>query len=398
MKFGILKERKNPPDRRVIFSPDALAQLKLAYPNFSVVVESSKDRVFTDEEYQFAGIEVVDNLSDCDTLIGVKEIPADDLMAYKSYIFFSHTIKKQAHNREMLQSIIRKNINLFDFETMVDANNRRLIGFGQYAGYVGIYNSFRAFGQKFELFKLPKASTLSGKEELIRHLKRLVLPPLKIVITGKGKVSNGIKEILEEIKIKEVAPDHFLTKKYAQSVFTQLAVSDYYKHKEGNAFDFLDFKENPSAHESDFEKYSQVAEMYVSGHFHAPGSPEILSREMLQSKNSNIKVIGDISCDIDGPIASTIRSSTVDEPFYGYLPSENKEVDVFHPAAIVVMAVSNLPSELPRDASVGFGEMFIQHIMPAFFNEDKDGILECAQITQKGKLMPRFTFLEEYSK
>lgn len=398
MKFGILKERKSPPDRRVVFSPDVLAKLKLTYPAFSVAVESSEDRIFTDDEYRFAGIEVVKDLLNCDILLGVKEIPVADLIENKSYVFFSHTIKKQPHNRQMLQAIIQKNIDLFDYETMIDENNRRLIGFGQYAGYVGIYNSFRGFGLKFGLFKLPKAATLTGKEELIRHLKRLVLPPLKIVITGKGKVGNGVKEILQAIKIKEVSPDHFLTKKYAQSVFTQLAAADYYKRKDNKEFDFLDFKANPEQYESDFEKYSNVAEMYVSGHFHATGSPEILSRAMLQSKYCNIKLIGDISCDIEGPIASTIRSSTIDEPFYGYLPSEDKEVDFFHPAAIVVMAVSNLPSELPRDASIGFGEMFAEAIFPSFFNNDKDGVLKRSQITQKGQLTPRFAFLEEYIK
>ncbi|WP_418263330.1 NAD(P)-dependent oxidoreductase [Flavobacterium faecale] len=396
MKFGILKERKNPPDRRVVFSPEALVQLKKEYPDFSVAVESSEDRIFKDEEYRFAGIEVVNDISDCDVLISVKEIPVEDLIANKAYFFFSHTIKKQPHNCALLQNILKKNIDLYDHETIVDPNNRRLIGFGKYAGYVGVYNSIRGFGLKYELFKLPKASTLNGKEELVRHLKRLVLPPLKFVITGKGKVGKGAQEILSLLKIKEVSIENYLTKKYSQSVYTQLGVSDYYKHKENQVFDFEDFKSNPANYESDFEKFTKVSEIYISGHFYSVGSPAILTREMLQSKDCKLKVVADISCDVGGPIACTLRTSTIEEPFYGYLPSEAKEVDFFHPAALVVMAVDNLPSELPRDASIGFGEMFTEYVIPAFFNEDTDGVLERAQITHNGQLTARFSYLQDY--
>lgn len=396
MKFGILKERKNPPDHRVVFSPEALVRLQKQYPDFAVRVESSDIRVFKDQEYQEAGIEVVDDVSDCDVLISVKEIPVTALVADKAYFFFSHTIKKQPHSRALLQAVLAKNIDLYDHETIVDENNRRLIGFGKYAGYVGVYNSIRAFGVKFQLFKLPHANTLGGKDELIRYLKRLVLPPIKIVITGKGKVGKGAKEILDAIKIKEVSIDNYLTKKYAQSVYTQIGVLDYYKRKDNQEFDFENFKENREAFESHFERFSKVSDIYISGHFYDNESPAILTREMLQSKDCQIKVVADISCDVNGPVACTLRASTIAEPFYGYLPSENKECEVYHPAAIVVMAIDNLPSELPRDASIGFGEMFIEHVIPAFFNDDKDGILQRAQITKGGKLTPRFSYLQEY--
>ena len=195
MKFGILKERKNPPDRRVIFSPDELARLKQLYQGASIKVESSDIRVFTDEQYKNLGIEVTNDISDCDVLFGVKEVPVENLIPNKAYFFFSHTIKKQPYNRKLLQAVLEKNIDLYDHETIVDSHNHRLIGFGRYAGIVGAYNSIRAFGIKFELFKLPKAETLSGKEALIAHLKRLVLPPLKFVVTETGKVENGAKEI-----------------------------------------------------------------------------------------------------------------------------------------------------------------------------------------------------------
>ncbi|RKS13919.1 NAD(P)-dependent oxidoreductase [Flavobacterium sp. 120] len=396
MKFGILKERKNPPDRRVIFSPDELARLKQLYQGASIKVESSDIRVFTDEQYKNLGIEVTNDISDCDVLFGVKEVPVENLIPNKAYFFFSHTIKKQPYNRKLLQAVLEKNIDLYDHETIVNSHNHRLIGFGRYAGIVGAYNSIRAFGIKFELFKLPKAETLSGKEALIAHLKRLVLPPLKFVITGTGKVGNGAKEILDAIKIKEVSVENYLTKNYTQPVYTQIDVLEYNKRKDGQVLDFTDFYDNPQEYVSDFERFTKVSDVYITGHFHANEAPVILTREMLQSNDCKIKIVADVSCDVNGPIACTLRSSTIAEPLYGYLPSEDKEVDVFHPAAIVVMAVDNLPCELPKDASEGFGEMFMEHVIPAFFNGDKDGILQRAKIAENGKLTPRFSYLQDY--
>ena len=396
MKFGILKERKNPPDRRVIFAPNELVRLKQQYQSVTVQVESSDIRVFTDEQYENLGIEVTNDISDCDFLFGVKEVPIENLISNKSYFFFSHTIKKQPYNRKLLQAVLERNIDLYDHETIVNSTNHRLIGFGKYAGIVGAYNSIRAFGTKFELFKLPKAETLSDKEALITHLKRLVLPPLKFVITGTGKVGNGVKEILDAIKVKEVTVENYLTKNYTQPVYTQIDVLQYNKRKDGQILNFTDFYDNPQQYVSDFERFTKVSDIYITGHFHANEAPVILTREMLHSKDCKIKVVGDISCDVNGPIACTVRSSTIAEPFYGYLPSEDKEVDVFHPAAIVVMAVDNLPCELPKDASEGFGEMFMEHVIPAFFNEDKDGLLLRAKITENGKLTPRFSYLQDY--
>ncbi|MFT5963303.1 MAG: alanine dehydrogenase [Flavobacterium sp.] len=396
MKFGILKERKSPPDRRVVFSPTALVQLQQLIPDAVVKVESSDIRVFTDEQYSNLGIEVAKDISDCAVLFGVKEVPVENLMSNKSYFFFSHTIKKQLYNRILLQSILEKNINLYDHETIVNAEGRRLIGFGRYAGIVGAYNTIRAFGTKFELFRLPKAETLSGREELIKHLKRIVFPPIKIVITGTGKVGNGIKEILDAIKITEVTVDNFLSKKYAQAVYTQIGVLEYNKRTDGSILDYNDFYLNPSEYHSNFERFTKAADILITGHYHANEAPVILSKEMLKSKDCKIKVVGDISCDIDGPIGCTLRASTIANPFYGYSPSDDKEVDVFHPAAVVVMAVDNLPCELPKDASEGFGTMFMEHVIPAFFNGDKDGVLARAQMTENGKLTPKFSYLQDY--
>ena len=396
MKFGIIKERKNPPDRRVVFAPGELAKLKQRYHDASVAVESSDIRIFSDTQYKSMGITITDDLSDCDVLFGVKEVPVENLIPNKSYFFFSHTIKKQSYNQKLLKAILEKNIDLYDHETIVDEHNRRLIGFGKYAGMVGVYNGIRAFGIKFELFKLPKAETLAGKDALIAQLKRITLPPLKFVVTGTGKVGSGAKEILDAIKVKEITIENYLTKNYTQAVYVQLDVLEYNKRIDGQVFDFNDFVAHPEAYTSDFEKFTKVSDIYFAGHFHASGAPMILTKEMLNASDCKVKVVADISCDVNGPIASTLRSSTIEEPIYGYFPLEDKEVDVFHPAAVVVMAVDNLPCEIPKDASEGFGEQFMEHVIPAFFNGDKDGILQRAKITEKGKLTPRFAYLQDY--
>lgn len=396
MKFGIIKERKNPPDRRVVFAPAELAKLKQLHPQASVAVESSDIRIFSDIQYKSMGITITDDLSDCDVLFGVKEVPVENLIPNKSYFFFSHTIKKQPYNQKLLKAILEKNIDLYDHETIVDAQNRRLIGFGKYAGMVGVYNGIRAFGIKFELFKLPKAETLAGKDALIAQLKRITMPPLKFVITGTGKVGSGAKEILDAIKIKEITIENYLIKNYSQAVYVQLDVLEYNKRIDGQVLDFNDFVSHPEAYTSDFEKFTKVSDIYFAGHFHASGAPMILTKEMLNVSDCKLKVVADISCDVKGPIACTLRSSTIEEPIYGYFPLEDKEVDVFHPAAVVVMAVDNLPCEIPKDASEGFGEQFMEHVIPAFFNNDKDGILKRAKITEKGKLTSRFAYLQEY--
>lgn len=396
MKFVIIKERKNPPDRRVVFSPDEILTFKEKFPEAEIVVERSDIRVFSDQQYQDLGIEVVDDLSDCDVLLGVKEVPVDALISDKKYFFFSHTIKMQSYNRKLLQAVLDKNIELYDHETIVNSENRRLIGFGRYAGIVGAYNGIRGFGIKFDLFNLPKASTLKGKEALVEKLRRITLPPVKIVLTGTGKVGHGAAEILDAMKIKKVSVDNFLTKIYSEPVYTQIDVLDYNKRADGAQATKQDFYQRPEEFVSDFERFTKVADIFMAGHFYGNNAPVILSREMLRANDNKIKVVADISCDIQGPIATTLRASTIEDPFFGYLATEDKEVDMHHPASIVVMSVDNLPCELPKDASEGFGEMFLEHVIPAFFNNDKDGVLQRAKITENGKLTPRFSYLQDY--
>jgi len=396
MTIGIIKERKNPPDRRVVFSPQELLKLQQDFPDLKILIESSDIRVFTDKEYQDLGFEVVNDLSSCDVLLGVKEVPIEHLIPHKSYFFFSHTIKKQPHNQKLLKAVLEKNIMLYDHETLVNKNNIRLVGFGKYAGIVGVYNAFKTFGKTFELFDLPKAETIQTQIDLISRLKKINLPPIKIVLTGIGKVGMGAKEMLDGIKLKQVTAEDFLHKTYDHPVYTQLDVLDYNKRKDGKNLGKEDFFKHSEEYISDFEKFTKVADLYIAGHFYDNKAPKILTQDMLASINNKIKIVADISCDVAGPIACTIRSSTIAEPIYGYHPKTGKEIPYTHPEAIVVMAVDNLPCELPRDASEGFGITFRERIIPAFFNNDQDHILDLARITEKGKLSKRFEYLSDY--
>lgn len=396
MKFAILKERKNPPDRRVLFSPQACKDLISTYPDLEIIVESSNNRTFTDAEYTNMGITVSDDISDCDVLLGVKEVPIDALIPNKKYFFFSHTIKKQHYNRKLLQAILDKNIELYDHETIVDHRGLRLIGFGYFAGIVGAYNGVRTYGLKYNLFDLPKAVSLTDKKALIKELKKIQLPNIKILLTGTGRVGMGSKEILDAMSIKQVSVDDFLDRQFNEPVYVQIDVLDYNQRKDGKVLDITDFFNNPSEYESNFMKFANVSDFYIACHYWDEEAPVLFSRQNACTKDFNIKVVADISCDINGPIASTIKASTIADPIFGYDPKTGEEANYKNEGVIAVMSVDNLPSELPRDASIGFGEMFSQHVIPAFFNGDRDGILERALMTHNGKLTNRFDYLQDY--
>ncbi|WP_299055370.1 NAD(P)-dependent oxidoreductase [uncultured Polaribacter sp.] len=396
MKFAIIKERKNPPDRRVVFSPEKLVEFKTQFPQADIKVESSNIRVFNDNSYKESGLQVVSNISDSDVLIGVKEVPIDALIPNKKYFFFSHTIKKQPYNRKLLQAILAKNIELYDHETIVKENGERLIGFGRYAGIVGAYNGFRAIGLKTETFALPKAETLENQQQLIKELKNITLSNIKILLTGNGKVAYGAKEMLDAMQIKQVDIDQYLTQSFTEPVYCLADVLDYNKRIDGKVIDNFDFYNHPEKYDSNFMRFAKVTDFFIAGHFYGNGAPYLFTRQDAKSKNFNIQFVADISCDVDGPVASTIKASTIADPIYGYNPITEKEVHFKENKAIVVMSVDNLPCELPKDASEGFGELFLQHVIPAFFNNDKDGVLERAKMTENGQLTPRFSYLQDF--
>ena len=397
IKFALIKERKSPPDRRVVFSPKKCRNLLETFPDATVVVEKSEVRVFDDNLYEKEGIELADDLLNCDVMLGVKEVPIKALIPHKKYFFFSHTIKQQPYNRELLQAILKNKIELYDHETIVKENGDRLIGFGRYAGLVGAYNTFRALGLRDELFSLPKVENLADLAAMKAELDQIKLPAIRIVLTGTGKVAKGAKEILDYLKIKEVSVSDYLSEKYDEVVFCQIDVEDYNQRSDGSTFNKSEFFRNPVGYESNFMRFAKVTDMFIAGHFYGDNAPYLFTREDAKHPDFKINLVGDISCDIDGPVASTLRASTIADPFYAYDPQREKEVPFKTKNSITVMAVDNLPCELPKDASEGFGTMFFNQVLPAFFNDDKDGILHRAKITTaEGTLTDRFSYLQEY--
>jgi len=397
IKFALIKERKSPPDRRVVFSPEMCQEVMQSYPQAAIIAESSDIRIFTDAQYAAKGVTVSQDVTNCDVMFGVKEVPKPALIPGKKYFFFSHTIKKQPYNRELLQTILDKKIELYDHETIVKENGARLIGFGRYAGLVGAYNAFRLLGIRDGLFELPKVETLADLDAVKAQLDKITLPNIKIILSGTGKVAKGAKEILDHLHITEVTDQRYLTSDFDEPVYCLIDVTEYNKRIDGGEMDKWAFYKDPSDYESDFMKYAQESDLFIAGHFYGDGAPYLFTRKDAKNPKFRINLVADISCDIDGPVASTIKPSTIADPFYGYDPKTEKEVDFMQKNAIAVMAVDNLPCELPKDASEGFGDMFLKHVIPAFFNGDQDGILERARMTtQEGTLTPRFAYLQDY--
>ena len=396
MTFAIIKERKNPPDRRVVFSPEHLAEARTQFPEATFIVESSDIRIFPDEAYRKLGFEVLDDVSHADVMIGVKEVPIENLIPNKKYFYFSHTIKKQPYNRKLLVAMLEKNIEMFDHETIVKKSGARLIGFGRYAGLVGAYNGFRALGLRDGLFNLPKVETLADLNEVKAELDKITIPNIKILLSGTGKVAHGAKEILDHLGIKQISDALYLTSQFTEPVYVMADVMEYAKRTDGKVGDRFKFYKDPSGYESNFMPYAKETDYFIAGHFYGNNAPYLFTREDAKHPDFRINLVADISCDIDGPVASTIRPSTIEDPFYGYNLSTEKEVAYDDEGAITVMAVDNLPCELPKDASEGFGETFLEHVIPAFFNNDEREILKRAKMTENGKLTKRFSYLQDY--
>lgn len=396
MKIGVLKEGKIPPDERVPLSPIQCKEIIDKYPNVNLVVQKSDVRRITEQEYIEQGIELVDNVDDCDIILGVKEVPKKDLIPNKTYFYFSHTIKKQSYNRDLLLEMLNKNITMVDYETLTNAKGNRLIGFGKYAGIVGCYNSFYAYGKRTGKFDLKRAYQCVDRAEMEAEIPKINLPnDYKIVITGGGRVATGIIEILNKINIKKVSAQEILNNTYSEPVYAQLLVDDYYKMKDDSSFKRSDVYKTPEKFERDFMKFAKIADMYISGHFWDNKAPYIFTREDAKNSEFKIKVVGDVSCDIDTAVACTIRPSTIANPLYGYDANNEKETNFDNENAITIMAVDNLPCELPRDASADFGREFIDKILPHLI-DDKEQVIERATICKNGNLMPKYEYLRDY--
>ncbi len=394
-KIGLLKETKIPIDRRVPLTPMHSVGLLEKYPEFDLVAQKSDIRCYKDSEYIEAGIPVADDISDCDLLAGVKEVAIDTLIPGKTYLFFSHTGKKQPHNRKLLQEIVRKKITLIDYEYLTDRNNVRLVAFGRFAGIVGAYNGLLGYGIRSGRYNLKRAYKCYDLKEMMGELQKVTLPPVKILITGGGRVAKGALETLAPLNLRMVKPEEYLNETFDEPVICQAEPWHYVKRRDGEEFDLQHFFYYPEEYESTFKPYVKETDLFIPCHYWDPRSPVFLRKEDYKNPDFRISVIADVSCDICEPIASTIRASTIEEPFYGYNPETGEEGDPLDERNVTVMAVDNLPGELPRDASGEFSEKLIEFILPAMLN-DSEGIIERATIVKNGNLTPRFEYLKNY--
>ncbi len=396
IKIGLIKEGKVPVDKRVPLTPKQAAELQESF-DVEVVVQSSDIRCFKDQEYIDEGLYVVHNVGDCDVLLGVKEVPMPDLISNKTYFFFSHTSKEQPYNQKLLQTIIEKKIKLVDYEGLTDSKGARVVAFGRYAGIVGAYNGIKTYGERFNLFSIRAANTCYDLDDLQTEYSKVKLPPIKIILTGRGRVSKGAEEVFLGMRITRVTPQQFLTERFDYPVYTQIHSDEYNKTKDGSLFDIKKFHSDPKDFEGDFLKYAKEADLLVAGAFWDPHAPVLFTREDATKPDFKIKVIADITCDIEGSIPSTLRPSTIAEPVYDYSAKEGVEKPAFSDESnITVMAVDNLPCELPINASNDFGEQLINNVLPHLFSDDKEEVIKRATITDNGKLTEKYSYLQNF--
>ena len=400
LKVGILREEKMPHDRRVPLVPLQCKQVAESYPAIELFIQPSAWRAFADEEYEKAGICLQEDLSHCDILMGIKEVPAEKLIPGKEYVFFSHTIKQQAHNRSLFHAMIRNKITLVDYETLVDKNENRVIGFGRFAGIVGAYNGIMAYGLKYKLFNLKAAHLSHDKKELFQELEKAHLTNIKIVVTGSGRVANGACETLGAMSLRKVTPYEFLNYTFREPVYVQLHSEDYFEAKDQSPFSSWEFHHNPSSYRcrfSDPDSFASVTDLLIHCTYWHPESDIMFTKERMRDPDFRISVIADVTCDINGSIPSTQRVSSIDNKFYGYDPFKAEETDAFNKSAITVMAIDNLPCELPRDASDGFGKHLMERVLPQLFGDDPSGLIARATILKHGVLTDRFSYLKGYA-
>lgn len=397
MKIGILRETRRWKDRRVAITPETAAWIKQNYPTIDIVVQPSSLRVHKDEEYAQIGIPVVEDISDCDLLIGVKEVANEALIEGKTYLMFAHVAKEQSHNQEFFRLMAQKKITLIDYEYLVDKHNDRLVAFGFWAGVVGAYYALVGVAKRFCEMEIPGPEECTDLNDLHRQLKAIPLPPLKFLITGGGRVASGALEIIKHLGIPEVLPHDFLLRDYDHRVFTRLDPEDYVERTDGQAYSNVHFYEHPQLYHSSFLPYTKSADVFIPCHFWNQQSPDFFTKQDLLASDFSISLISDISCDVPGPIPTTLRTTEIETPFYDVEPESCFEKEAFSSKEhVTVVAVDNLPAALPFDASRTFARDLYYEVFPSLFGVDHHQIIERATILSKGKLTSRYSYLESF--
>ncbi len=399
MKIGIIREGKVPPDSRVPLTPAQCAQLNQQFP-VEIVVQSAPKRCYSDEEYQAAGVKIVAEVDDCEVLLGVKEVPIDQLIPNKKYFFFSHTFKKQAYNRGLLQAILAKNIHLIDYEALTNERGQRLIAFGHFAGMVGAHNGIMTYGLRSGKYQLPRMKDCRDYAEALQHYAQLKLPAMKIVLTGTGRVATGAAQVLTDMGIRKVEPEDFIQQEFEEAIFTQLTCAHYAERKDGQAFVKQDFYDHPERYQSKFAPYTKAAEVMINGIYWDNQAPAFFTTAEMRGADFNIEVIADVTCDIApvSSIPSTLRPSTIADPIFGYDPVSEQESAPFQSNGVDMMTIDNLPNELPRDASKSFGEQFTASIIQELIQNQESGVITRASVAIAGQLGPHYGYLDDFVK
>lgn len=399
IRIGLIREEKTPPDTRVALTPRQCRHLLDENPGLDIVVEPSPNRCFPDSDYEAAGIRLSTDLSNCDILLGIKEVPVDKLIPGKTYLFFSHTKKKQPYNQKLMHALIEKKIRLVDYECLTHADGQRILGFGFYAGLVGAHNGLLTYGRKFGAFDLNAAHELGSYEALKEAYLDLKLPNLKIVVTGSGKVASGIVEVMDLLDVDYVEPEDFLLNEYEYPVYTHVKGHTLYVRKDDGTYHRDDFHEHPGDYRCIFDPFLSGADILMNGVYWDKNVPRLFEKTDVLRPDLRLHVISDITCDVDGSVPINAGASTIADPVYGIVRSSLERVAPFQDTReiIDVMAVDNLPNELPRDASEHFGNHLEKYILPELLKEEGSELIDRGTICSGGRLTAQFEYLSDYA-
>lgn len=395
-RIGLLKEGKTPPDNRVALTPAQCKWLQKTFTGLKIFVQSSDHRCFADREYERAGIEVVGDLKDCDILLGIKEVPVNELFEGKTYLLFSHTRKKQRHNQKLLQTVIGKNITLIDFECMEHEDGQRIIGFGFFAGIVGAHNGMMAYGERTGSFQLGRVYQQKDFKQLIHSYFGVKLPNVKIAVTGSGRVAHGILEIMNLMEVVELEKEEFVSREFSYPVYVQLKGADLYKHSTKGNYSREHFHEHPEEYQCLFDKYIPHTDILMNGVYWDFNVPRLFDSRRVSDRDFRIQVIADVTDDTHGSVPINLGDRPIENPVYGVDKITLQKTRPYQTNSVDIMAVGNLPNELPRDASKYFGEQLIKYILPDLLT-NSSRVIEEATIVKKGKLTKRFEYLRDYA-
>ncbi len=396
MIIGLIREGKIPSDTRVALTPAQCRWMRKNQPAITIKVQQSHTRCFVNEEYSGAGVEVVEDLNDCDVLLGIKEVPVDMLIEGKTYLFFSHTKKLQPYNQHLLQEIIRKKITLIDYECLEHEDGTRIIGFGFFAGIVGAHNGMMAYGNRTGTFHLDRVNAKKNLNYLIHTYFGLNIPNIKIAVTGNGRVAHGALEVMNMMQIREVEPDEFLERDFKYPVYVHLKSSDLYERISDKGYNRNEFHQHPEKYSSKFKPYIYVTDILMNGIYWQKDISRLFEFEDIKDPAFKIQTIADITDDHNGSVPCNLGDSTIENPVYGVDKTTFEQTAPYLPNSLDMMAVGNLPNELPRDASRYFGEQLIKHVLLDIIN-DSGEFIEHATIVKKGKLTPSYDYMKEYA-